>query len=258
MNLTKIREKPKDNHWSQSPLEKVTDARVLLDRDYFVLTKTEFLAPKLIKHATWKTEYVGKTHKRIFELCDNSGSYKDIVRWFYTIMLPESYEQGDFPHQDYTFYVHNPRTTAFVNLREFPQESYLVDIIDAEVTLYDSFGNIINGGAVSSYQSEAKEDDSLLPMERTITLEQLSKQNRLRQGKIVVQTSDGEYETPFEEGQMTFVNYSDLSTLHSFDIGGDVMDRVHAADLSEIALQRVLTSFKYLLEECCVNYRKNS
>lgn len=255
LDITKTRLSPKDFHWPQSLFEKVIDAQILLDGGDFLLVKTEFFAPKLIKHSSWRTECVGDTYRRIFESVDNSKSFEDISRWFNTIMLPENYEPGKFSHQDYTLQISNRKNAAFVNLRKYPQGSYLIDLINAEVTIYDTMGNIANGGAVSSYTG-GEENESLSLEKRTKTLEQLSKQNRLRQSKIVIQAIDGEYEAPFETGKMTFVNYENLSTLQSFDVSEDVTGKIHAADLSEMALQRVLNNFKYLLEECSVEYRK--
>ena len=131
----------------------------------------------------------------------------------------------------------------------------MIDLINAEITLYDQMGNVLTGGAVSSYTGGAEENDSLKPEKRTKTLEQLSKQNRLRQGKIVVQAPDGEYESPFEKDAMSFVNYDTLSVLTSFDIGGDTISRIQAADLSEVALQKTAVRFKCLLEEGCLDYQ---
>ena len=252
--IEKVKENPGDMHWSQSPLEKVTDAKVLLDGRYFVLTRTDFLAPKLVQHSTWRTESIGETYRRGFEESDNLASFQDITRWFYQLMLPENYQSGDFPHADYTLRLCNPKNKAFVNLRIFPEGSYLVDLIDVEVTLPNIDGNAFRGGGNCSYHGDEEDNDSLKPEERTKTLDQLAKVNRMRQGDIVIQTPEGEYEGKF--GENSFVNYDDFSTLHSFDIDERVIGKIHSADLSERYVQRALVIFKRLLEECGIPYRK--
>ncbi|MBI2047372.1 hypothetical protein HYT26_04405 [Candidatus Pacearchaeota archaeon] len=246
--LREIKESPHKMHWSQSLLEQVTESKVLSQGEEFVLVKTDFLAPKLIKDATWRTDGIGETSKNIFERCNNIKTFKDIVRWFYQITLPESYINGEFPHEDYTLHIRSLENNAFVNLRIFPEGSYLLDLIDAEVEVYGDYFNVIARGATSSYSGGAEENDSKKPEQRTKTLNQLTKQNRIRQGKICIQAKDKEYEMGFKE-------FKKLSKAHSSDVGTCVIDRVKKADLSECALKEVLTYFKSLLDGCGVGYR---
>lgn len=254
--LRKIIEEPQQTHWSQSPLESVSSANVLLGGRDFALVKTKFLAPRLIKHATFRTEHIGENYKKVFQLHDNLDAYHNIVSWFNQIILSESYEEGEFEHEDYTLLVYNQKNRAFVNLRQFPNGSYLHDLIDAEVTTYDENGAVVIDGSVSSYSGGAEDNDVLKPEERTKTLEQLAKQNRIRQGRVVVQTDEGDFEAHFQNDLMIFINYDDYSALDSFEVGSGVMDKVRAADLSETALQKTLTRFRYLLGECCIPYRR--
>jgi hypothetical protein len=249
--LRKIAESPKENHWSQSPLEKVTNATVLLDRDYFVLVKTEFSAPHLIRHATWRTEHVGGANKEIFRLHHNLDNYNRIERWFYTDILPESY--GSYtPHQDYTLWISNNAGKAVVNLRQYPAGSYLLDLIDA----YVNWHGVIRGG-VSSYSGDAEYNDTLTHLERTQTLDDLIKQNRMRSASVHVLTKEGEFEGRFENDadSMTLVDYRNFTIKSGSDFDFSLMDKLHSADKSEIALQGLLSFFKTLLEEYSVPFR---
>lgn len=252
--LTSVRREPARTHWTQSPLEQVVDARILLCGEDFVLLRTDFLAPMLTRHATWRTEDVGGTQRRIYEMHNNIQMYQNVVRWFYKTSLPDSYAEGLFPHEDYTLRVVNQEMKAFVNLRKYPAGSYLVDLVQADLTVYDALGEPAISGATSSYVGGAESNDPLKPQQRTKTLEALAQQNRLRQGRIFVQTPEGIGETQFDS-PMTLVAYDNFPTLRVFPMSEEILQTIHRTELREVALQRVLTNFKYLLEESCVTHR---
>ena len=68
--IERVERDPWASHWTGSPLEEVTDAQALFIDNSIALTKIDFLAPKLIGNATWRTEHIGARIGR-----DNTAYY---------------------------------------------------------------------------------------------------------------------------------------------------------------------------------------
>ena len=255
LHISQIRKKPKEMHWSQSPLEKVLGAEILLDGRDFVFVRTDFSAPRLAKYSWLKTEDIGKFAKREYVKYDNLKSFDDLTRWFYTINLPESYQKGDFIHTDYTFYQANEKFNAFVSMRIYPKGSYFVDLINGNAELFGAEGARFTGASNSSFQGGDEEDnDQLNSEERTKTLLELTRINRFRQGKVILQTSSGDYEGNPDND--LFVNQDDLSSIDSLDLGDRIVNTLWSGELCENQLQIIFQRFKGILEECNVSYRR--
>lgn len=291
--MEKVRKDPKHNHWSQSPLEKVTDAKILLDDNNLVLVKTTFSAPKPINHITWGTEFVGKTnidyeieyfsthfdHKKSMEKIRNilgkdaisltpPGAEAQVqmrLRWA-NEEFKRSYSKGEFPHTDYTLWICNQRINSFVNMRLFPEESFLTDRIKAEIKLFDELGNPIvdsSGHPISNYSKDSYfsrdgTDENLCPEERTLTLDQLIKENRIREGSIILMDNGTEYEGKFMgKGKLSdFKSADGISSIPSFELPDRIIELFTVGDLKERYLNKVLIILKNYLEECNISYRK--
>ncbi len=239
---------PQRAHWTQSPYEIVTCASLIFHSPYMVLAHTEFDAPKLVRRTSWTTDAIGVSQREQFAKYNNLRSFANIVRWFHE-EFDQNYIPGAFPHKDYTLWMLSPTANVFINLRQYPEGSFYIDSVLADVELYSAAGERITGGIVSSKQADAE----TLPREqRTQTLDALCRQNRIRQGSIVLQTDAGKYEGKMGEA---LLNFATLETLQSFEVDG-LTEKINLADLSEQGLQAALLRFKALLDEAGIAYRK--
>jgi hypothetical protein len=254
--LDAIRKDPKAAHWSQSRFESVSRATVLLDGGSFLMTKTEFNAPKLIGHSSFRTEDVGETYRRMYAERGNLETFKRVEQSFH-LSLMTNYAREAVSHVDYTLWVFEPSGKEFVNLRIYPPGSYLLDLTFVEFdTVRTSELTLVRSiGARSSYSGGAGDNDGLSPAERTKTLPQLAKQNQLDGGTLSVMTSHGEFEGDIE-GNGLLINHDDLSTLDMADLDQNTLDTIESAKQSEFEFQRIFRRFMLHLGQCSVDYRK--
>lgn len=262
-HLFKVQQSPEEYHWSQSQFERVKSAKVLEADEYHVLTETNYLAPKLVRRSTCRTDHAGKIHLRIAQMLGSVNFFEDYQRNLREVQeaINTNYENGDFPHTDYTLWLVKPNTRAFVNLRVFPEGSYLVDLINAEVEMFDGNGKRIGRiGSTDSYLSYRDDLDDLNPEGRTLTLDQLAKRNRLRDGSINLDTPQGTYSGVMEKGDehIIFTNPDDPLPLNFFMLDEENRSRINQADLSEQSIQNVLVYFKNLLDKHWIPYRQEN
>ncbi|MBW2991772.1 hypothetical protein KY345_00960 [Candidatus Woesearchaeota archaeon] len=268
--INAVKKDPANFHWTLSFLERVVDASVLWDSEELVLTKTDFLAPKIKNHSTYRTEHVGE---RIIERIrrarneywrDGDEYVTQFYRWALE-SIKDNYEDGKFLHTDYTLWHCDPRIKSFSNMRIYPEGSYILDLITSDIEVFDGKGRRLTGGGVDSYNppevdtSEA-EIDTRKPHQRTQTLDELEKQNFT----IGLQTPDGEYKGTIDEEALENPNEpihlfkkEDFDIINLFqDLSLDTVDRINLAYLSEKYLQRTLNMFSTILTASGVPYRK--
>lgn len=289
--IRNVIENPVGSHWSQSHLERVTDAQVLLSGTDFVLTKTAYKAPRQMRHATYGTHFLGETNRRemlrhfsedfIDSRAELQRSLKGVgrrlhfspinpveqveryMRWAQE-EIAKSYENGEFPHIDYTLWLRRPTIHAFVNLRVFPEDSYLVDRIFAEVRVFDKDGKPLSdkqGFPISDYSNDSYSSGShetLRPEQRTKTLEALALENRLRGADVVIMDDGEEFIGKIQgNGQLgTFANADGIRVLYGFELPENIIEMFAIGDVKERYLQKVLSFFRIMLDEVGVKYRR--
>ncbi|MBS3096921.1 hypothetical protein J4480_05800 [Candidatus Woesearchaeota archaeon] len=246
--IKQVKNNPRAMHWSQSYLEEVTDAEVLSENHDYVLTRTKFLAPVMIKPSPFRTEEIGETFRFITQTKQNAHSDDGKLYWAKIIGLAKqaiehNYGERCALHEDYTLRVRDNLSRAFVNLRVYPEENFLMDMIAASVELMTN---------PSEYTMEASRnslrngwwDPRLKKEKRTRTLDEMIESNRADEIELT------------RNGKKSIVRISSLSDINSLCYDGVVgMEEVKTNYLGEVALQSTFLLFKTKLIECSVPYR---
>lgn len=246
---------PMQAHWSQSPFERVVDSAVLTGTASGpTLVRTNFLAPKIVGKTLWHTEDVGITAMEVYRLSDNLVSYNRIFNWFHQA-FPQAYHKGEFPHSDYTMWISGKKIRAFANLRQYPEGSYFVDMIRAEVSILGPMLEEVSGGAINSYIGSQHDLPSFLPHQRTRQLPELIKFRKTMEKRFMIQSPEGEFPVaPFEIEGWFEPCYDMPPESNPFD--DNPYERIKLAMQGEKMLQKILDVFKLYLDNLRVEYRK--
>ena len=247
-HIKKVRDNPKAMHWSQSTLEKVTDAEILSEGIDYILTKTRFLAPVMIRPSPYRTEYLGETFRTITQAEQDARSGDGEAYWTEIVKQSKesmrlNYGKNGVLHEDYTLWWSGKEARVFVNLRHYPKGSFFVDLIIASLEIGDR--DLENLSEVSRGSIRDGFSYALKPKQRTMTLDEMIGNNRME--TVILIKPEGEL-------RYKISSLNDIDNLNYAGVSGT--EKVRMDFLNEVALQNRLLFFKMILDECSVHYRR--